>query len=264
LTWRADLPEAIARDFWRDAEAVLRPGATAELPKPILAAVAGALPVMTVALPGLSVARAQEWLRGQGIGRQLGGGDWPLRGMVIALRGRALVLYDPEDDAAEVRVTLAHEAAHVICHYLTPRERVLRRLGDGLLPVLDGDRAPSAEEKLGGVLSGCPLGLYSHVMERVGRGGRDRLTRDVEWEADVVALEILAPGADMLRRCAGGFTQPTARRVLEFDFGLPPWAAELHAGILAARLGPPPAVAWARSLRQAEFGPEGTGAGHGA
>ena len=50
-----------------------------------------------------------------------------------------LLVVDPTDDPQQRRLTLAHEAAHFIVDYLTPRRQVARRLPE-LLDVLDCER----------------------------------------------------------------------------------------------------------------------------
>jgi hypothetical protein len=169
------------------------------------------------------------------------GPDRPLRGCLVAFRGRGLVFVEGNDDATEIQLTLAHEAAHFLCHYVAPRDDAIARLGPQILEVLDGIRAPTNEERLAGVLRGCPIGQYRHLMSRNHTGAV--LSVDVEraeTEADLVALELLAPADAVARLCRqqkGHVDEMIALGVLKREFQIPSWGAKLQAQVVIRRHG---------------------------
>ena len=83
--------------------------------------------------------------------------DRRLRGCIIAGRGEAIIFTDPDDTTADQRFTLAHELSHYALDYELPRERAVRRLGNLILPVLDGERAPAPSERIDAALEGVPI-----------------------------------------------------------------------------------------------------------
>lgn len=115
-----------------------------------------------------------------------------LRGCLVAHRGFGMIFVD-EDDAALMRFAIAHELAHFAGHYLTRRELAIARLGPAIVEVLDGLRAPTAQERLAGILSGCPLGAFADVMERDEGVPLTAAAEIMEYEADEAAFLALAP-----------------------------------------------------------------------
>src|SRR5688572_14888218 len=102
--------------------------------------------------------------------------DRALRACVLVHDGSGLLFVDSEDPEDEQRFSLAHEIAHYLVECAIPRERARERLGPAVLPVLDGRRAPSREERIGALLAGVQLGVRLHLMERTPDGhppGRD-------------------------------------------------------------------------------------------
>jgi hypothetical protein len=216
----------LADQFW-DAAGGIPPE-----PRDLVQTVSLALPVAVVFVPALTMERIQTWLAQRGIPYCFDCASRRLRGCLVAAGGHGLIFIEGADPADERRFTLAHEIAHFLIHYQHPRERALRRLGPRILPVLDGLREPTAEERIDAVLAGCPLGVYTHLLERSGDAGA--LAAGAESEADRLAWELLAPLADM-RRIAPEHWET----VLQTRFGLPAAEAARYAKWLRYRLGGP-------------------------
>src|SRR5262249_43024796 len=142
-----------------------------------------------------------------------------LHAFLMALGGVGLILVDARDDAAQRRVSLAHEAGHFIVEYLLPR-RVVEHSRPDLLDVVDGVRPPTASERLSAILGDVPIGVHTHLLDNAAP--TDRIDR-AEWKARRVALELLAPKAVVLGRLRTDRLRghSAVRAVLVDDFGLP-------------------------------------------
>ena len=146
-----------------------------------------------------------------------------LRGCLVAHRGRALIFLEATETDEERRFTLSHELAHFIGHYLAARNLAIARLGPTIVAVLDGDRPPTAAERLSGVLARCPLGIFRDVL---GRDGGEPLTaaaERMEAEADAAAFLAIAPPAEVAAQCANAGRRLDRAGVLQTltaDFGL--------------------------------------------
>jgi Zn-dependent peptidase ImmA (M78 family) len=225
--------EQAARDFWKQVDDVL-PGYDALYPRRIDIAIAAALPVTIVPIPELSTDKVANWLVEHAIDAGERVSVRRLRGCLIARSGKGLIFHEATDDLAETRLTLAHEAAHFIQHYWSPRQSALRKLGDSILPVLDGSRAPTLEERLSGLLRGCQFGQFEHIFSR---DGYDGLRDDAEVDADELAFELLAPRREVVRaaRRRNRTLKPaTLIEALRSDFGFPCWAATAAASSIYA------------------------------
>lgn len=202
------------------------------------------LPLSVEPISRLSTHGIRTWLRALGIRHDVAA-DRRLHGCLVANAGAGVVFVDSEDDAAEQRFTLAHEASHFVLDHQIPRQRALRAFGESILPVLDGERPPTPEEALSAVLDRVPIGLQVHLMGRDARGGiADWSVEESEQRADLLALELLAPakaasrelrlalgtGSDDLRSHAEEGTEVLARH-----FGLPPRVARSYCDLLASR-----------------------------
>ena len=167
-------------------------------------------PADCVLLPGLSVDGLRDWLRRHGaflppnltLCR-----NRSLRGGIVAWRGCGLLFVDAGDPPDERRFTLAHEAAHYLQDHLYPRLDLLDRFGSTILPVLDGLRLPTREERLDALLARASLTFHTHLLERNASAVPDWEER--EFEADAFACEILAP-RDALRACFPSIAQDAA------------------------------------------------------
>jgi Zn-dependent peptidase ImmA (M78 family) len=159
----------------------------------------------------------------------------PLRGCVICSQGSALVFIEKLDDPAEKLFTAAHELGHFVAHYVEPRELAFERFGPGIGDVLDGKRLPSDDERVAGVLSRCPIGVYHHALPQ----GRQHDVQ--EDDADAIAFEVLAPLNEVLEKLRGQSIEAaeSAAVQLQTSFGLPLWAARQRVGQAFKILGGP-------------------------
>lgn len=193
------------------------------------------LPLAVVYLPQLSVAEVVAWLARRRVVLPSLGPDRPLRGCLVAWRGRGLLLVDGTDSPEERRFTVAHEVAHFLLEHLLPRERAVRYLGHAVQEVLDGFRPPIPEERLEALLMGVPLRPALHRMDRPGCPEAFH----AECQADALALELLAPARWVRAFLPRGLRfiegEKTVRRVLEGTFGLPLGPARWYARRLLER-----------------------------
>lgn len=134
----------VAEIFWRRAGGRALFGS----PVDIARAATRVLPVAVREIPGLRTDHVASLL-----GR-IGGTPWndgsprPLRGCIIADAGKALILVDGSDAEDERRMTVAHEVAHLILHYVQPRQAAVRAFGPHILAVMDRLRPPTLGERL--------------------------------------------------------------------------------------------------------------------
>jgi hypothetical protein len=153
---------ASVRQFW-DAVAATFPKAEERFPRQLETAIPAALPLAIVSIRDLRTSIVIDWLARLSVNTRDFGPDRPLRGCLVAFQGRGLIFVESADTPDEIQLTLAHETAHFLRHYVAPRDRAIARIGATILEVLDGLRAPSSEERLAGVLRGCSIGQYRHM-----------------------------------------------------------------------------------------------------
>jgi hypothetical protein len=234
--WVADL----AARFWADA------GDTPPFPRDLRgpAAFMGGLIVLRRA--GLRVSTVVEHCRSKGLPAGFGGPDRPLRAALHCWAGVGTVYLDPTDPPDEQRFSFAHELAHFLRDYLTPRRQVERAFGPAAVSVLDGLRQATPAERLHAVLRNRPLTPHCHFMSRdpAGRPEGDD-DRRAEADADRLACELLAP-AELLHDTAD---RTELVRRLTAEFGLPPSVAAEYALQLLPP-PPPPDGVFARLLRR--------------
>lgn len=216
MAWDDFDPQKVSHEFWS------RGGFRQPNPTRFEETVALSLPVAIVHLPILSISRIRSWLDATGATCQLETIDRQLQGCLIAQRGHGLIFVDRSQPTNEVRFTTAHEVAHFLYHYLVPRERALLAMGNSILPVLDGERKPTAAEKLSGVFQGIRLGTYQHTLDRDRGEAHSTQIGVLESEADFIAMELLAPIAQVIRYSSPG---ADCEQKLIQHFGLPDWAA---------------------------------------
>lgn len=243
-------------EFWRAA------GTGEAFPRTLRPAIRRALPLGVVELAGLSTRGVAARLREQGVDL-LGGGvpDRPLRACLVAHLGVGFIFLDAGDPEDERRFSLAHELGHFLRHYLQPRREAGRRLGPGVLEVLDGLRPPTTAERVRGLLGEVTIGCHVHFMGRRADGSASGAVREKEWEADLLAWHLLAPRDAVLARL-GGAGEPA--EVLRRDFGLPAAQARRYAGVLFPRAGEDPVLSsLGLSCGFLSKSPRGAGKGRG-
>jgi hypothetical protein len=220
------LHEAVDQ-FWADTPSM------GTYPRDLDFAILVGLPLALVELPHLTVGAITEWLDAHKLDLDLSDSDRRFRACLVALGGVGLIFVDAGDDATQRRVSLAHEAGHFIVEYLLPRRDVARRRPE-LLAVLDGERPPTAQERISAILSDVSIGVHTHLLSRGGpSAGR---VNNAEWRARRVALELLAPQAAVQQRMGDRSLRDsnTVRRLLEDEFGLPVSLAADYANQLTA------------------------------
>lgn len=214
--------EELASEFWR------RAGGPQAFPRDLEPGVLYGLPLAIVKMPRLRAASVDAWFAARGKPHGAHIDDRPLRGCLFAAGGRGVIFVDAADPADERRFSLAHETAHFLVDYLRPREAVLRRMGEGIADVLDGKRGPTRGERIDGLLAGINLGVHRHLMDRGDENTR-RIARS-ESRADRLALELLAPRADVRRKLNAARTLGASiPQILVARFGLPRAVAAAYA-----------------------------------
>jgi hypothetical protein len=214
-----------------------------------------ALPVSVVKLSNLQVRTVEQWIRRRGAAYRFPCANRHLHGCVMAYRGQGMIFADAADPPSELRLTLAHEAAHFFVDYLQPRERALARMGSDIAAVLDDDRPPTVSERVHAALAGVPLVFYYNLMER---GDQGQLPVSAIWDAedraDRLALELLAPWDAVLARA--DLTPPTYPQRLEaltalltHTFDLPADLIPLYARQILRALGKGPSFLEQLGLR---------------
>lgn len=176
-----------------------------------------------ILIPRLSIEAVNRWLAGHGRQPLRKHRDRSLRACLLARRGVGLIFVDGSMDQDERRYAVAHEWAHFFAHYLELRRRAVARFGETILPVLDGERPPTVAERLSEIIQHARLGAFDDFLVRDDAGKPPASVIEMENEADLIAMELLAPCAEV-----ASMTRPGAGRVqvLQKEFGLPVWAAE--------------------------------------
>lgn len=219
---------------WEAAEVFwTKVGGAAPFPRDLTEPIERTLSLTTVPLSRLRIARVEEWLSHNGIPARISVADRTLRACLVARYGAGVIFLDGGDSEDEQRFSLAHELAHFLRDYARVRERAIEKLGWSILAVLDGERLPTPDERVEGVLAGAALGFHLHLMDRspTARSAIDRIERD----ADRLAFELLAParlvgrGIEVL---PGERRGAEVRRRLVSDYGLPVAEASRYAAIL--------------------------------
>jgi hypothetical protein len=209
-------PRPVAERVWR--EVGYRPSHPRDLIRPMMET----FDIAVVLIPKLSIDAVNRWLIGHGRKPLRNHKDRSLRACLLARRGFGLIFVDGSMDHDERRYAVAHELSHFFAHYLELRRRAVARFGEPILSVLDGERSPTVAERLSEIIQRAPLGPFDDFLVRNGVGEPPAAIVEMENEADLIAMELLAPCAEVAQ-----LTRPGAGRAeaLQKSFGLPAWAA---------------------------------------
>jgi hypothetical protein len=197
-------------------------------PFDLRSAILWAAPLTVEERPKLTVASVSRRLRMAGCvaPREK---DRALRGCLVAKGEGGWAFLDADDAPAEKTFSLAHEVAHFLRHHRQPR-RLAAALGPDALRSFDGKEAPTVRDRLHAALRGTALRPYAHLMHRHPAYVLPEV-RDAEEEADILALELLAPEEEVRARARN---RQEAEAALVTTFGLPAGEARNY----AARLFP--------------------------
>ncbi|MFA5400903.1 MAG: hypothetical protein WC359_10710 [Dehalococcoidia bacterium] len=226
--------QLISDDFWKAA------GGRGEFPCQMEVAVLWALPLAVIKLPRLWVLDVDAWLAKRNIEYQFRIENRALHGSLIAYRGYGFVLLNGADSDAELRYSLAHEAAHFLLNYLRPRRKAESILGPTILEVFDGFRPPTIQERIHSILDGIPIGFHIHLMERNTNSMLNlEAIMELEDNTDMLAIEMIAPENEVRCRVKRYLNNESSNKpvdialqLLQGEFGLPQAVAEIYASRL--------------------------------
>lgn len=219
-----------AQSFWDDADL---PEA---YPRDLRRAIALTQPISIILMPELQISRVRAWLRRQGCASDIIVDDRPLSACLFAHSGIGFIFVDGSDHEREQRYSIAHELAHFLLDYRAPRQDAVARLGQDILDVLDGLRPPCVEERAVALLTGTRARTHVHLLGRAEEEAAAAAIDFAEARADALALELLAPWADVTMQIAKhsiGVDRDDIVRLLADRYGLPivparRYAARLH------------------------------------
>ena len=232
----------LAAWFWQQA------GEVEPFPRRLRTALgSGSFDVTLKELSRLSVRQVENYLAEQGIFRPTNAPDRPLRACVAAHGGAAWVLLDADDPDDEKTASIAHEFAHFLRQGLQPRLRAIAALGPVVAAALDGHREPTPAEKFSAVLRGLTLGVRVHYLRR-DEGRLPPAEEKVEYEADLLAWQLLAPFDEVAHRAGEPDELEPMRALLMTDFGLPATMAADYAAWSRPRSHASPLVQSLRPL----------------
>jgi hypothetical protein len=221
-----------ASAFWEAA------GLPVAFPRDLRRAIALTQPISIVLLPELQVTQVQAWLQRHGSAVDVTVGDRPLRACLVARSGRGIIFVEGRDQENEQRFSIAHELAHFLLDYLAPRREAVARLGAEILEVWDGRRPARVDERALALLTGVRTTTHVHLLGRVEEESVAEAIDFAEARADALALELLAPWADVTTRLSelgvGPERQDVVRLLADY-YGLPPGPARRYAARLQPR-----------------------------
>ncbi len=159
------------------------------------------LPITIIKLPSLDVKNMQNWCSHRNIALKLNMPNRFLRACLIARKGCGIIFVENGDTENETRFSLAHEVSHFLLDYHLPRLQAVKIFGEKIYEVLDGNRVPAPTEKLDSILKDTKIDFFLHLMERSVNGDiTNSCIIEAEDRADRLALELLAPKAEVLQR----------------------------------------------------------------
>lgn len=243
MTWLRNNEEEAIEYFWK------RVGEPEVYPRYLERSILVAFPVAIVKLPHLALASIENWLKFRKITFLFNCESRFVQGCLIAYAGKGIIFCDGTDPIDEVRFTLAHEAAHFLVDYWLPRQKAIKKFGNNIVNVLDGDREPTVTERIHATLETTAIGTITNLMDR--QEVSTSIYR-VENTADKIGFGLLAEPNEVL----GGvdIQQDKFEQRLEIltkrlitNFGLPTRPAQTYANELLRSLGKGPS--WTESIR---------------
>jgi len=226
----------IAQDFWSSTPVKYT------TPCNLAHAAQSIFPISITSFPNLALEPVRLWFESRNIPLPVRHGGRRLRACLVAYEGMAMIFLDGTDPEHERRFSLAHELAHFILEYHLARLEAASVLGEGIIPVLDGKREATIEERLTGIFSGIDLGPFIHTMDRTEDGGIPSVEiQDSENLADLLALELVAPRKQVEIFMNGKWEEwekgGEAREQISHDashlFGVPAYFIYEHLGLAA-------------------------------
>jgi len=129
----------LVADFWE------RVGYQESFPRTLERAIMSTMPAFVVKVHRrrLDTHYVRDWLRDRDVALPAPWKPRRLNGCLVAYRGEAAIFLDGTLPCDDARVMIAHEFGHFLAEYHGPRLRAVRRLGDSVVEILDGDRAPA-------------------------------------------------------------------------------------------------------------------------
>lgn len=199
--------EKIAKDFWSQVGRY-----KSNPPYDIAGAISLLLPLDIVSLSDLTLKKINIWLISNGINIPINVNDRHLHGFVLIKKGTGFMFINGTDSEEERAYTIAHEASHFILDYKIPRDKAIKKVGNGIESVLDGLREPTLDEQANGIINGISIQPFTHLLENDGDGSfRNIKVYDSENNADTLALELLAPYSEIIK------ITTTGRNKMSFD-----------------------------------------------
>jgi len=185
--------EKIATDFWQLSRLSL------EFPLDIERAISRTQPLFIISLPQLSISKIECFLKEKNIPYLLNSENKSLHGFILIQKNCGYIFINGTDSPQERRFTLAHELAHYLIDYAIPRQKVIDLYGNEITEVLDGNREPTIEENIQGIISNISLKPFFHLLDESELSGFDRIAVwQAEEQADHLALELMAPQRQIL------------------------------------------------------------------
>lgn len=192
--------EKIATEFWNQV-----PKSKSKPPYDIAGAISLVLPLDIVSLCDLTLKRVDQWLASKGIIVPINVSDRHLHGFVLVNQGMGFIFINGTDSEEERLYTIAHETSHFILDYKIPRDKAIRKIGNGIKNVIDGLREATIDEQINGILSGIQVRPFTHLLEKEGNGSFENIKIfDAENNADALAIELLAPHTEVIKSTLTG------------------------------------------------------------
>lgn len=185
----------LAAAFWKQAGVQAVYPVTVSLLEQVICL---SLPLSIHKLDKLSISVINDWLQNTHVTIPKALGEKPLYGLLLVNKGRGFIFLNGSDSLEEQCFTLAHELSHYLLDYDIPRQKAVRQFGKSIIEVLNGNRMPTVEEQLQGLIKDVSLQSYIHWLDRPLSTAWERMKLwNVEAKADQFALELLAPFTDI-------------------------------------------------------------------